>query len=201
MPYLKQKINSVRAKMPAEEFSDDEEVLNSTAPQSPLQPIPIKQESLKPIKAKKEKKALQPKRATKRDSSQPSSKNIVKNFGKAMCTFASSNLSMPYLEQINQRYNINIDAFQDHIHSKRDLVDSISSVRVLFLITDTDIEEVAKFKQIFQEVSIIFLKYFSVNWIFQGKMSHKNAHLKSRFKMIRRIKEPQYFTYFKDFSK
>jgi len=137
----------------------------------------------------------------KKESKVTSSKTIVKNFGKAMCAFAASELAMPYLKQIVEQGANVIKSFQMYIKKKKNGVDSIESLRSLLLIGRGDGEEVMLYKKIFQEVSIIFIKYFSVNWIFQGKMAHKQAHLRARFKMLRRVQNPEYFTYFKGFVK
>lgn len=201
MRFLKNKIGRAAKNQPKENRSDDEVVPQKEIPKAPglpekVQVTPLQQTDRGKNSAKASSK-------NKKDESKPSSKNIVKNFGKAMCSFASSHLAMPYLERINSHSggDVDLEDFQSHIHSKRDLIDSIDSLRSLLLITKNDDETLIGFKKIFQEISIIFIKYFSVNWIFQGKMSHKQAHLRSRFKMLRRIKSPQHFTYFKDFSR
>ena len=118
-----------------------------------------------------------------------------------MCSFASSKLALPYLEQIHTKIDFHINAFQKHVHAQLKTIDSLHSVRSLFYVESDNSKTTAVFKRVFQEVSIVFIKYFSVNWIYQGKMSHKEAHLRSRFKMLRRVKEPEFFTYFKEFSK
>jgi len=198
MPYLKNKVNISRKSPKNDLVSEAEDTL--TIPLNLSEPkLQVQKENNRPKKAAKQPNQNASK--VKRDQSKPSSKNIVKNFGKAMCSFASSDLALPYLDQINAKKNVNIEHFQDHIHKKRDLIDSIDSLRTLLLITKLDDEVMMGFKKLFQAISVIFIKYFSVNWIFQGKMSHKQAHLRSRFKMLRRIKSPQHFTYFKDFSR
>jgi len=60
-------------------------------------------------------------------------------------------------------------------------------------------EEELNLKKVFQEICIIFLKFFCVNWLYNSKISEKIAHLKYRFKLLRRVRNPQYFTYLKDF--
>jgi len=128
-------------------------------------------------------------------------KTIVKNFGKAMCSFASSELALPYLNQlVNKSENI-IKPFQTYIKKKKGTVDCIEALRSLLLPYGNDSKELTRYKQIFKELSIVFIKYFSVNWIFQGKMAHKQVHLKARYKMLRRVQNPEYFTYFKGFVK
>jgi len=198
MPYLKNKVNISRKSTITDLLSEDEENLSAPLKSSQSK---VKKEKENERTQKKQKQPSQKAAKVKRDQSKPSSKNIVKNFGKAMCSFASSDLALPYLDQLNTKRGVNLEQFQDHIHKKRDLIDSIDSLRTLLLITKHDDEVMMGFKKLFQEISIIFIKYFSVNWIFQGKMSHKQAHLRSRFKMLRRIKSPQHFTYFKDFSR
>lgn len=199
MPYLKNKVNSARQNNSSISRANAQklQILDQTQPTS----LKTKVEARKEPSKKDSKKSSQTVSKTKRDQSKPSSKNIVKNFGKAMCSFASSELSLPYLNRINVNWDVNLENFQEYIQKKRDLIDSIDSLRSLLLIMKNDDEVIVGYKKIFQEISIIFIKYFSVNWIFQGKMSHKQAHLKARFKMLRRIKSPQHFTYFKDFSR
>jgi len=76
-------------------------------------------------------------------------------------------------------------------------VNSIEGLRGLLIRDARDDSEMNAYKIIFQEVCIVFLMFFSVNWIYDGKMVQKRAHLKFRFKMLRRIQDPEYFTYLK----
>jgi len=127
----------------------------------------------------------------------PNTKNIVKNYGKAMCSFAAADMSFQYLLPLAKRENIKTDRFREYFRCKKELVGSIESFRNLYIEDDTDNEEIKAFKRVFKEISMIFIKFFSVNWIFNGKLTQKQAHLKYRFKMLRRIKNPELFTYLK----
>jgi len=132
------------------------------------------------------------------------SKNIVKNYGKALCSFASSVTAVPYIENIISNRSflyIKRDSFMDYIKDKKEGIHSIESLRRLLVENTDDNKEIRAYKKLFQEISIIFLKYFSVNWIFGGKLMHKNAHLKFRFKMLRRVQNPEHFTYLKTLVK
>jgi len=124
-------------------------------------------------------------------------KNIVKNYGKALCSFASSNLCVPYLESYIKNKDIDIDRFMHFFRCRKELIGNIESFKSLFIPSEEDNQEIQIFKKAFQEVSIIFIKYFSVNWIYHGKLTQKEAHLKYRFKMLRRIKNPENFTHLK----
>ena len=77
------------------------------------------------------------------------------------------------------------------------LMSSIESIRVLLIKDKKDDLTMSAYKLIFQEISIMFLKYFCVNWIYGGKIIQKKAHLKFRFKILQRIQDPEHFTYLK----
>ena len=128
-----------------------------------------------------------------------SAKNIIKNYGRALQNFAVSNIVLPYLNPALEREEVSLKDFRKYFYSKKKQVRSIAGLRNLLLVSDEDDAQGASFKRIFQEISIIFIKYFSVNWIFSGKLLNKIAHLKCRFKMLRRIKSPENFTYLKGF--
>ena len=128
------------------------------------------------------------------------SKNIVKNYGKALCAFASSPIAIYYLETIIKKYSytfVKLAAFMEYIRGKKEGINSINSLRRLLVVGKNENKEMAAYKHIFQEVSIIFLKYFAVNWIFNGKLVQKKIHLDFRFKMLRRVQNPKLFTYLK----
>ena len=122
-------------------------------------------------------------------------KNIVKNFGKAICTFSSSNLALPYLNCLIEKEGIEIQDFVNYVLNMKGKIDGLFHFRSLLLMGENDTEIVRKCKRIFKEMSEIFIKYFSVNWIFHSKVFHKTAHLKFRYKMLRRIQCPELFTY------
>jgi len=148
----------------------------------------------------KEKSAPSPKASTSKETSSKSrgsTKNIVKNYGRAFASFALSNLSLRYLEEILKDKKITITEFREFVISRKEGIDGISSLREMLLVHNLDAEKIALSKKIFQEISIIFIKFFSVNWVFDSKVGNKIAHLKSRFKMLRRIRDPEHFTYLK----
>jgi len=126
-----------------------------------------------------------------------STKNIVKNFGRAFATFALSDISAKYLESILKQKKLSMEDFRDFVAARKEGIDGISSLREMLLVHRLDKEKLALCKKTFQEISVIFIKFFSVNWIFDSKVGNKIAHVKSRFKMLRRIKNPEYFTYLK----
>ena len=140
--------------------------------------------------AKREAESLQTIKGTK----------VVRNYAKALCTFACSEMAVSYVERIiSQGFEgrVNIQDFQNFISQKKDKTLSITSLRGLLMIgkEDNDIERI--YKQIFSEISVVFIKFFSVNWIFSGKVKYRLEHMKYRHKMLRRIRNPELFTFLK----
>ncbi len=156
----------------------------------PPQPIQTKPQSKNVVKTK----LPPPPNNAKQNSS---TKNIVKNFGRAFATFALSDISVKYLEIILKDKKLSLQDFRDFVAARKEGIDGISSLRDMLLVHRLDKEKLAICKRVFQEISVIFIKFFSVNWIFDSKVGNKIAHVKSRFKMLRRIKSPEYFTYLK----
>jgi len=152
---------------------------------------------------------LQPKsvpkktRKPKRSAAKPLKgvKNVVKNYGKAMCSFAYSDMARPYLKEIVKRYGITINEFSEWVLNYKERVDSIESLRWLLLAMNSDDEATRRFKMIFQSISEIFLRFFCVNWIYSGKLRHKETHLNFRTKMLRRVRNPEMFTYLQNSNK
>lgn len=123
-------------------------------------------------------------------------KNIVINFGKAIASFAVSPLATPYLEQILEKENITSKEFTDFVNEAKAGIGGIDSFRLLLLIDESrDTPRLAACKRAFAAISTVFIKYFSVNWITHGRVAHKLTYLKYRFKVLRRIQNPEFFTY------
>jgi hypothetical protein len=124
-------------------------------------------------------------------------KNAAKNFGRAICNFIVSKLGDPYLTPLVKAKNIEVKKYKSFIANKKNTLDGIDQFRELLLPSEEDSQEIKDFKFLFQQQGEIFIKYFSVNWIFDGRLSYKQEYLKFRHKMLRRIKNPHLFTYIK----
>jgi len=124
-----------------------------------------------------------------------STKNIAKNFGKAICNFAVSPLAEPYLLPLLNKEGIDIAFFKGYLSGIKSDIDGLFKFRSLLIIVEEESAEVQATKRVFRDLGEVFIKYFSVNWIFHGRVIHKKAHLKYRFKMLRRIRNPELFTY------
>ena len=122
-------------------------------------------------------------------------KNVVKNYGKAICSFSTSDIARPYLLPLIHKENVQVEDFIQYVTNHKEAIDSIKTLRAILLIEEDDSDEIKAYKRIFAGIGEAFIKYFSVNWIFSGRVTHKDAHLKFRYKMLRRIRDPESFTY------
>jgi len=147
-------------------------------------------------------KHFQRKDSCKSDYSQRTTpcENIIKNYGRAMTNFALSPLAAPYLKTILPKFGSNPITFQGFLKEKKRSVNCIKKLREILPIETSKSAPNFTEKLVFQELCVIFLKNFSVNWLFSSKIDNKATHLNYRFKILRRIKDPDHFTYLKDFK-
>jgi len=123
-------------------------------------------------------------------------KNIVVNYGKAITSFALSKLAVPYLKPILEEEKIKLSEFNQFAKKAREKVTGIEGFRSVVKIENgKDGARSASFKRVLVKIGEIFIKYFSVNWIMHGRLTHKLTYLQYRFKVLRRIQNPELFTY------
>jgi hypothetical protein len=132
-----------------------------------------------------------------------STKNIVKNYGRAITNFILSPLARIYLEEYIKKDFKKVDQtkFLQYISERRGTLDCMERLKRFLIVTDNDTSEEVSYKEIFKKIAEIFIKYFSVNWIFSSKLTYKQAHLDFRFKLLRRLRNPELFTYMTSFQK
>lgn len=154
-------------------------------------------ENFSNLKDAPENRPRQPKNSSsKRNDS--SMKNIALNYGKAIASFAMSPLAIPHLKDYLDQQKITLPDFINFIKGKKGTIGGICSFRSLLLIEDEDSAKVVSYKKAFQYISEVFIKYYSVNWIMNGRVTHKSTYMKFRFNMLRRVQNPESFTFIKE---
>jgi hypothetical protein len=128
-------------------------------------------------------------------------KNIIKNYGRAIANFSASKIAFPYLEKFLKERDVNWEGFIDYALTMRDFIQNIETFRDSMLKNDYEGKQKADYKEVFRISAEIFMKYFSVNWIFSGKMLYKMEYLKLRGNLLRRIKNPGSFTRLKSLKR
>ncbi len=128
--------------------------------------------------------------------------NVMKNYANAMVNFALSRIAEPYLYQSPLVRKMPLQLFRQLLASKKRNTNSIKNFRKLLVIDeDQDSEETKTSKGLFKEACTVFLKYFWVNWIYHSKLDDKSKYLKYRGRLLRRVQNPELFTYLETFSK
>src|SRR4051794_2457375 len=93
-------------------------------------------------------------------------KNLIKNYGRAIVSFADSALSDPYLLDFSSKY---VEEFRTFIRKKKFAIVGVENFKSLILPSKLDNSRVMNFKMLFKQLAIVFIKYFSVNWIYNSK--------------------------------
>jgi len=116
------------------------------------------------------------------------SRNITSIFFKAICNFMISGPSLPYLQPALLKENVQFDEFYDFVNQvkieRSRLIDFISALKPHM----NDSDKILACKRTMKLMTIVFVKYFSLGWIFQEQEGFKMPFLKMRFKLLKRIR-------------
>lgn len=122
-------------------------------------------------------------------------KNIIKNFGLAISAFIASDLVIPYLKSKCPEFFGHLQGFRQFVLEKKENLTNIINIRKMLHETIDDTEDEKKYRKLYRISAETFIKYFSVNWIYNSKVKYKESHVKYRGKLLRRIRNPKLFTY------
>jgi hypothetical protein len=229
MGILKQKIQASRQNklQPQNNNADNDQFSTEPSPEDqnkePMEKATSPQSSISQLNTTpntRARKEVRRRQRLQKDSITPKiyleAKNIVTNFGKAIATFAASDLALPYLSyalsnESNKlspewvgKHNmgglnpeVSVSDFLEFVKRAKSNINSIEGLRRVILEEEGNSEKEKLCKKAFKEISEVFVKYFSVNWIIHGRVTYKLEHLKFRNKMLRRIQNPENFTYLK----
>lgn len=156
----------------------------------------IQRKKIQKSKKTNDQAANDSKKQVERTLTREESKNIVKNYGKAMAAFILGEAATPYLEKSLSKYQLDKKLFREFVMNRKETISGISTLQALL---NTDVfaktTDDYKFRAVFRELCEVFLKHFAVNWIFECKSNSKDALLLCRFKMLRRVQSPSKFTH------
>jgi len=134
-------------------------------------------------------------------SKRPLGNNVMKNYARAMVNFALSAVAEPYLSKSPFARTVSLQVVRQMLAPKLRKINCIKRLRKLLLVDKRrDSEEIQAFKGLFQEACRVFLKYFWVNWIYHSKLDDKAKYLNYRGKLLRRVVNPEEFTYLESFA-
>ena len=119
-------------------------------------------------------------------------KNIPKNYGKAIISFIERNEKL-VRRVLNTTDSNDYNAFMNTIRQKKRKVNSIADLRSLW------VDEENPFGKATRILSGIFLKRHSLSYIFNSRVTNFQGHIKYRYRLIEALREPKQFTSIKMF--
>ncbi len=131
---------------------------------------------------------------TQENEKKLSTKNIIKNYSRAIGNFAMSELFLPYVSEDPLVSGLVWSEFVGFCKTARDTIQNIENLREYLIINEDEVEKVAAFKTLFKKAAVIFIKYFSVNWIFSAKLIYKQTYVQYRGNLLRGIMDPMKLT-------
>ncbi len=114
-------------------------------------------------------------------------KNMIINYGKAIFSFAQSHLAKPYIQRYLKKEKIDRKAFNNFVDELRPRISGYKNFELVFQADEDDSQEMALYRNVLKMLGVVFMRYFSVNWIIHGKTTHKQVYLQHRFSILRRI--------------
>ncbi|CAD8163022.1 unnamed protein product [Paramecium octaurelia] len=119
-------------------------------------------------------------------------KNITKNFSKAIISYITQNKDIG-LRLLDAR---EFEDFMSILKEKKNKMTNIQQLRELWV--DCDNEKLKQFNHTFRIFSQYFLRQQSVAYIYNSRIMNTGWHLKYRYNLLRALREPQNFKYIKD---
>lgn len=110
------------------------------------------------------------------------SKNIPKNYGKAILNFIRRNeqLAISLLEYLKIDYN----EFINSLRRLRGKLNTISELRSLWINSEN------KFAKAYRILSAEYLRKHSLSYIFNSRVENFHKHIKYRYKIIQSVEHP-----------
>ncbi|CAD8147833.1 unnamed protein product [Paramecium octaurelia] len=126
----------------------------------------------------------------KKTSKVNDTKNITKNYSKAIISYIFNNPELVQKIMSKHRY----DDFINFLKNKKNQMTNIKQLRDLWV----DGGKNSEFNRVFRIISQQFLKSQAVSYVYNSRISNTQWHLKYRFNLLRALREPENFKFIKD---
>ncbi|CAK90390.1 unnamed protein product (macronuclear) [Paramecium tetraurelia] len=123
---------------------------------------------------------------------QKDSKNIPKNYCKAIITFAQKNQQL-CLQILGDE--LKVARFTDFLSNQKKKLLNIRVFSALLQQCDDPFQE--EFNRTFRIISQIFIKKYAINYIYNSKIVQHNWHIRYRQQIYKGIKNPKSFSHLK----
>jgi len=117
-------------------------------------------------------------------------RKIVKNFGKAIASFACSEKALQIIEKSVHYRGCDRKKFKDFVYEHKECIEGNRRFKQLLTISNDDPQETRENKKIFKKISEIFMKSYVHQWIWNSKLLKKEDHAQLVSEMKKRIQNP-----------
>lgn len=112
-------------------------------------------------------------------------KNIPKNFGKAIISFIQRNQGIT--ARCLNKYGVDLGSFLQELKQKKKCLHSIRELRSLWIENDF------QYAKVFRELSYYFLRRGTHKYIFGSRIADFGSHLKYRYRIMKALENPTAF--------
>ncbi len=98
-------------------------------------------------------------------------KNIIINYGKALASFAASDLADPYIKQLFGDEKVDVEKFKRYANEAKAKVAGYESFESLLAATSTDGPEMVLFKKMLRKLGEVFINPLRIEYNEQGDAS------------------------------
>ena len=116
-------------------------------------------------------------------------KNIPKNYGKAIISFIEK--CKQRVSEICSHTGVPFEEFYEEMLETKKSINTIADLRRLWVDY--------KYAKCMRIVSGLFLRKYSMSYIFNSRISNFRSHIKYRHRICEAIKDPQKFRHIKDY--
>jgi len=116
-------------------------------------------------------------------------RKIVKNFGKAIASFATSEKALQIIEKSFS--DCDRKKFKDFVYEHKECIEGNRRFKQLLTVSNDDPLDTRENKRIFKRISEIFMKTYVHQWIWNSKLLKKEDHAQLVSEMKKRIQNPR----------
>ena len=118
-------------------------------------------------------------------------RKIVKNYGKAIASFACSEKAQPILDKLLKNDTELKKKFISFVYENKEFIEGNRRLRHLLTISENDNNEVKRNKKILKIIAELFMKRYVQQWLWNSKLVNKELHAQLICEMRKRIKYPE----------
>jgi len=117
-------------------------------------------------------------------------RKIVKNFGKAIASFACSDKALKIIEKTIRYQSSSREKFINFVYDHKECIEGNRRFKQLLTVDEDDTRDIKENKILFKKMANIFMKSYVHQWIWNSKLMNKDLHAQLVGEMKKRITNP-----------